>query len=119
MTIQTTEQDPKRLLEYFLEVCNRSILNNREKFPFCQIWRAAEQNMAAKRIEFILVDDRPKALCHISLIDGTIVSSEPDEERSAPPAIKINMSYVEEVVREPEKYIKDPTLLNWDWMRSR
>lgn len=119
MTIGMKEKDPEHLLECFLDVCNRSILSNRDKFPFCQIWRAAERGMATKRVEFILVDDRPKALCHISLVGGAIVPSEPDEERSAPPAVKINMSYVEDVVKEPEKYIEDPSLLNWDWMRVR
>jgi hypothetical protein len=112
-----SDEDAEQLLEQFLEICNMSMTANREKFPYCHIWRAAETEASAKQCEFVLVDDRPKALCQISLVDGTIKVVASDDKADATPVMKVRMSYIEKVVKSPGKYIEDPSLINWDWMR--
>jgi hypothetical protein len=113
------EDDPTALLNSFLEIYNRSMTANRDKFPYCHIWRAVEHKTPDLGVGFVLMDDRPKACCHISLVDGELKKLAYMDDNNPPPARTVRMSYVEEVVKSPEKYIADPSLLNWDWMRSR
>src|ERR1700733_6298222 len=56
------EQEYERVFQQYLEICNRAIELNRNKFPYTQIWNARLKTME-KETEFhaIVYDDRPKA----------------------------------------------------------
>ena len=129
MATSTRRRTPKqveKLLSNYLDVCNRAIAENRNKFWF----------MAAKQLNGVLFGGEN---FHTLVIgeDGREVLGEftlhfnaDDEERPlsllAPGdhesvfSWRAPIAYLEEVVHErPDWYVAHPLQLDWAWMRHR
>lgn len=107
------------LLEQYLEICNRAMQENRDRFPYSQIWQAGEQALSGRAVELAVVDDQPKAQKCVTLHSNQIDGPEPEDMRDDPPVMRLSASYLEDVVAHPEKYIENPSLIDWDWLQLR
>jgi hypothetical protein len=114
-----SKEDYDEVFKEYIEVCNKAITANNHKFPYkglldvCNlIWKDHDINLA-------IYDDRPKATYSMHLDDDQIIYKEENPEKLKKRPWKINLSYMEKVIGNPEKYIKHPERLDMDWLSSR
>lgn len=111
--------DYERVFQQYLAICNRAIEQNKNKFPYTEIWgtrlKALEEIM---KIHAVVFDDRPK----ISFVLGLT----PDmkikilEKKPIPPedAWPFTYQYLKRVVDNPKEYVDNPARLEWGWLRN-
>ncbi|MCB2081765.1 MAG: hypothetical protein H6908_01745 [Hyphomicrobiales bacterium] len=114
---QKSPQDVDALFKAYLEVCNKAMDANKDRFPYKHIWEAVEKVLADKEIEIRVIDDQPKAAYtlrignhHIEIANG---------EKHSDDGWKVSTSYLKEVVEHPEEYIRNPAKIDWEWLRYR
>ncbi len=110
----TKTTDEQARLEAYLEICNRVLEANRDRFPFSRIWEAGEEALCGRAVALAVVDEEPKASCVVRLENRHIEATEPPDE--VPPVTRISKRYVDDVIAHPEKYIADPSLIDWRWL---
>jgi len=106
------------LLKDYLRVCNKVLHENRNRFPYSQIWHAGEEALCGKSIRFAVYDDEPKAQCEVTLAENRIKSGDDGKDRD-PPTKRLSVQYLEDVVADPQKYIENPALIDWDWLKPK
>lgn len=111
----------EELFTRYLEVCNQALKHNGERFPFKQILGAAQTNKH-KEVEVCIIDDQPAASYVIHLSDYAL-SGEPkmsdfwdQEKRCVRPRWRVTRSYLEDVIQNPEEYIRNPAKIDWEWL---
>ena len=104
------------LLQDYVSVCNRVLQENRDRFPYSHIWRAAEEALSGRAIKFAVFDDQPKAECTIS-IEANVLSEKTEALQDEAPVMRLSAQYMEDVVSNPEKYVGDPSLIDWGWLK--
>ncbi len=110
----------EQLFLRYLEICNEALDCNKDKFPYKQIWHAAQKFLQDKNISLAVYDDNPKVTYNLSINDNHIdVVSKKVEGKKSDGAWHVNMSYMEKVVSNPEEYINNPAKIDWDWLRNR
>ncbi len=103
-------------LEAYLRICNAALEANSKRFPYNRIWQAGEDALKGRCVELALIDDEPKARCRITLSEHHIERTGEDGE--APPVTRLSKQYIEDVLANPEKYISDPSLIDWRWLKA-
>ncbi|NVJ98183.1 MAG: hypothetical protein HWE25_08525 [Alphaproteobacteria bacterium] len=104
------------LLDQYLRVCNKVLEKNRGRFPYSQIWQAGEQALSGRVVELAVFDENPIAHCRVTLHANRISSKRMPEDEPAPMK-RLSAQYVQDVVSHPEKYIENPSLIDWDWLQ--
>lgn len=105
-----TEYDT--LFQRYVEICNAAIDAHREEFPYKQIWSAAKN--AGVRVA--VYDDRPKTQYALRFANDHLEADLNGNEES--PAVRLNLSYLRQVVEHPEAYIDNPEKLDWHWLKQ-
>jgi CBS domain-containing protein len=109
------------LLISFLDVCNKSLAKNREKFLYKQLFTLYEKLFAGRDVGVIIYEDDPETeigRVSVRFKDGRYepVGSEIDDVAFR---VKLKRSYMEKVVANPSEYIEHPEKLDWEWLKSR
>ena len=107
----------EHLFKQYLKICNQALDENKNRFPYNHLWDAAQKLMEDEIVQISIYDDRPKIAYCLQFKDHHIEAvkvSTTDKSDSC----CINMSYLEQVVEEPEKYIENPAKIDWDWLRN-
>lgn len=122
-TSEEGEKPYRELLLRYVDVCNKVLSANRQRFPYRQIWSAGEHALSGRSVVLALHDDGALARCIVAMGEASI--SVEMLEPSQPPCqcqtltvYPVKLSYVLEVITEPDRYIADPSLINWDWLRD-
>lgn len=112
----------QELLQAYLDICNKVLAANRDRFPYRQIWSAGEEALSGRTVILSLHDDVPKAHCLVAFgeshISTEVLAAETlhlHKERL--PVHAVRLTYLLDVVAEPDKYVADPSLINWDWIK--
>lgn len=111
------------LLKDYIAVCNRAIEANRDVFPYKEIFSALEQS-DPEPVSVSVVDDRPKREYELSVEGGSgpchIVCDSACNcaDDGCDKHWRVAKSYLLEVVNNPQPYIQNPALIDWDWMLS-
>ena len=106
------------LFQNYIEVCNRALAANKDRFPFKQILEAAQGRAVSPLVDVCVIDDiaEPKFTLHIERRKIIAEKHGPAETCACEAKWSIRKSYLEDVVNHPEEYIKNPALIDWDWM---
>ncbi|MCK0068263.1 MULTISPECIES: hypothetical protein [Kordiimonas] len=104
----------EKLLESYVTVCNDVISANRDRFPYGQIWEAAEQKLFGRCFRFEINVEGRLEFYSCTLHDGRIY---PLQSEAACLTVRFTEDYVRSVVDNPAKFIENPTLINWDWLQ--
>jgi len=107
----------EKYLRCYISVCNHVLAENESKFPFSQIWRASEQELFGRPINFKIEHNNVEVACSV-VFDKCRIQSIP-ESGNIQPYVRIkkyDLAYILSVLQEPYKYIQDPVLIDWDWM---
>ena len=113
MPLPDASADYDALFQRYVEICNAAIDAHREEFPYKQVWSAAKN--AGVRVA--VYDDQPKTEYALRFADERLEAAREGEEEA--PAVRLNLSYLREVVEHPDAYIENPSKLDWHWLRSR
>ncbi len=87
---------------------------NAERFPYEQIWHAAELNLFGKSFQFEIAGDFNKSQCTVTFKDKEIFLTTADEVCSK---FRYAEAYISDVVTAPKKYIDNPALVDWSWLQ--
>ena len=104
-------------LEAYLSICNAALEANNKRFPYSRIWQAGEDALKGRCVELALVDDEPKARCRITLSQHHITRTDENSD-AAPPVTRLSKQHIDDVLADPEKYISDPSLIDWRWLKA-
>lgn len=112
----------QQLLHAYLDICNKVLAANRDRFPYRQIWTAGQEALSGRPVILSLHDDVPKAHCAVEIGEHHISAEavqhhELHARKQSSPVHTVRLTYLLEVVAEPDKYVADPSLINWDWLR--
>ena len=106
------------LFDRFLEIYNRAMHVHKDRFPYKHIWEAAEQMQEDADWHLTVYDDEPKGDYVLCLQDKHLLLVQ-TLQPSDPSGWRMNLSYIKEVIENPQCYIDDPARLDWEWLMRR
>lgn len=108
----------EEVFQQYLEICNRAIEQNRNKFPYTEIWGTRFKTLTTEAtLQAIVYDDRPKAAFKLRLTKDMkieIMEKKPVPEEEWP----FTYQYLKRVVDNPDEYVANPTKLEWGWLKT-
>lgn len=99
----------------YVALCNDVIDANQTRFPYVQIWRALESEIAGQPIEFSVNRGLETAKISATFIDLKIsIISAPTLKKWPKVTQKIDWLYMASVLEKPAKFIANPALVDWN-----
>lgn len=99
----------------YLALCNEIIDANQRRFPYVQIWRALEAEIARKQIEYSVKRGLETAKITATFIDLKFTIIPSPAPRKRPEATqKIDWHYMSNTLDKPAKFIANPALVDWN-----
>jgi hypothetical protein len=114
-------QEYEKVFQQYLQICNRAIEQNRNKFPYTEIWGARFAKLGSDKeaiLQAIIYDDRPKVEFTLRLTKDMkieIVEKKPIPDGEEWP---FTYQYLKRVVDNPKEYIENPAKLEWGWLKT-
>ncbi len=106
------------LIERYADICNRALLQNKDRFPFKQILGAAQRAEHERPVEVVLSDTVPPETYVFRLrADGVEVT--PHDLCDDCQCVRLwntNIPYLKDVTENSQAYIDNPAKLDWEWM---
>jgi hypothetical protein len=109
----------EKVFQQYLEVCNRAIEQNKNKFPYTEIWGSRFKALDTEAtLHAVVFDDRPKLAVKLRLTPDMKI--EIAEKKDLPPedAWPFTYQYLKRVVDHPQEYIENPARLEWGWLKT-
>lgn len=111
------------VFQQYLEICNRAIKQNKNKFPYTEIWGSRLQaKVKAKeeaiKIHAVVFDDRPKVSFELQLTEDMKIKILDMKEVPPEDAWPFTYQYLKRVVENPKEYIENPAKLEWGWLKT-
>ncbi len=110
------EQACYELFGQYLDVCNKALEIGGSRFPYKQMFDAAQRVEVARKVEVKVggLED----LYVIQMGDRKITYDRHDlcEDCNCDGKWFIDVSYLTGVVENPDLYIQNPALINWEWV---
>lgn len=99
----------------YIALCNEVMDANQTRFPYIQIWRALESEIAGRPIEYSVVRDTECARVTASFVDLKI-NITPSCKMNGWPNVthKFEWPYMSSVLNKPAKFIANPALVDWN-----
>ncbi len=115
------EEPYHELLLRYVRICNKVLAANRDRFPYRQMWSAGERALSGKPVVLALYNNGLRAYAVVAMGENaiTVENIEPAKmaaENRLLPTYPVQMDYVMDVVAKPDRYVADPSLINWDWL---
>lgn len=107
------------LINQYFDVCSRALKENKDRFPFKQILGAARDSGRGQVVEVIVVDSEKGERHFVVQMHGDAITLSPHGscgECQCDRSWVVGRPYLEEVSRHPEAYIRNPALIDWEWM---
>lgn len=120
--------DQDHLFKSYIDVCNQALIANEDKFPYNRILSVIGKDHHLKPVRVNIINDMGQVEFNLQLMNNKIIYNERVCNKSAcggccgtcfdnSDVWKVCASYLNEVVTAPEKYIQNPALLDWEWVR--
>jgi hypothetical protein len=112
-----TIEEYERIFERYLDVCNRAIEKNKDKFPYMEIWKARWKKLRSDNIlECAVYDDRPKIIYKLQLTEDMKIRIIEKTHAVPNDVWPFKYSYLKHVVENQQDYIDHPANLDWGWL---
>ena len=113
--------DRSELMVQALNVMNKALRENKDQFPYKQIYDLGQALVDGMNIGVIVYADDPDTPHDYFTIrwEGDqldLVSHGKEEPKMA---WKVPESYLNDVVENADAYIANPTKLDWEWLKQR
>jgi len=111
--------DYEQVFQQYLEICNRAIEQNKNKFPYTEIWGTRLKEMKEEMdIHAVIFDDRPKLVYKLRLTPDMKIEIAEKKEMTVEDAWPFMYQYLKRVVDNPQEYIENPAKLEWGWLKT-
>ena len=112
-----TADEYERIFEMYLDVCNKALERNKDKFPFKEIWNARVKSLGQDSVlQCAVYDDRPKVIYSLKLTEDMKIEIIKKESAVQEDVWPFKVSYLKHVIDNPEEYIEHPANLDWGWL---
>ncbi len=112
-----TVEEYERVFERYLDICNRAIEKNKDKFPYSEVWKARWKGMEpGNTLQCAVYDDRPKVLYTLQLTEDMKIKIVEKKHVVPEDAWPFKYSYLKQVIDNPDDYIEHPAKLDWGWL---
>lgn len=109
----------EEVFQKYLEICNRSIEQNKNKFPYTEIWGARFKTLEDEAtLHAIVYDDRPKMEFMLRLTRDMKIEILEKKPVSSEDEWPFTYQYLKRVVDNPQEYIENPAKLEWGWLKA-
>mgnify|MGYP006943314901 CR=1 FL=1 len=105
------------VIRQYVDVCNRAIMNNHGKFPFSHILGAAKDAGHQDAVEVNISNVHPVESYVFSFGD-TGINVKPHVFCDGCNCVRswdTDLVYLQRVIDNPDCFITNPALLNWEW----
>lgn len=120
LIMETTKLDDNALFTQYINVVNRAIGENRDRFPFQQLLAMGEKVLGDKKIGAAVYKsdpNRPHDYFTLSYENGKLKS---EHGKDAPNiSWKVKQEHLKNVVENPQRFIENPARLDLDWLKTR
>lgn len=106
------------LFAEYLRVCNEVLAANKDCFPYDRIFHQIQFLMKCHVVQVFIYDEdehHPEAMYDMVLKDDLLTAAPAHKPRAKNPWF-LSKYFLEQVVRQPDTYIKNPAQLNWKWL---
>ena len=112
-------QDYELIFQQYLEICNRAIEQNKNKFPYTEIWGARFKALEKEAtLHAIVYDDRPKVEFMLRLTRDMKIEIVEKKAITPEEDWPFSYQYLKRVVDNPQEYIDNPAKLEWGWLKN-
>lgn len=105
-------------IKSYVSICNRALSLNKDRFPFKQILGAAQKSEKGKKVEVLLAGAESIDSYVFSIKNEQIIFAPHSEcgQCKCDRKWHLEWTYLQEVLKDPESYIKNPAKIDWDWI---
>lgn len=106
------------LIERYVDICNRALLQNRDRFPFKQILGAAQKAESERPVEVVLSDAIPPET-YVFCLKSDGIEVKPHilcDDCICVRSWNTSITYLQDVAKNAQAYINNPAKLDWEWM---
>lgn len=106
------------LIQRYVDICNRALDLNKDRFPFQQILCAAREAETGRLIEVDIVDSKPK-VSYVMHIEKDSIVTEPHgdcDDCNCDRLWPVTLEYLKNVVHNSDAHINNPAKIDWEWM---
>ena len=115
----TETNEYENIFQKYLEICNRAIEQNKDKFPYTEIWGARFKALETEALlNAIVYDDRPKLNLMLRLTKDMKIEIVKKNEVPTEYEWPFTYQYLKRVVDNPDEYIANPAKLEWGWLKT-
>lgn len=109
------------LFEKSLEILNRSMIANRTRNPYKELFAACEKFFENQVLEVEIYDQDPQIYDEKYLIRWHHGIFEIMDALENKPSMtwKVSRKYLEHIVDHPDEYIESPFKFDWVWLKDR
>ncbi|MCD8526091.1 MAG: hypothetical protein LRY76_03045 [Alphaproteobacteria bacterium] len=117
----TSQNDNADLFQKYIEICNKALNRNKDRFPYRHIWDTLRAGINGHPTKVYIVDDKPEATFTIQIENDHLAGQRNTAciHCSCKRQWHVLKSYMEDVVNNPDPYIENPAKLDWEWVNSR
>ena len=111
--------DHSDLIEQYIDVCNKALINSKDRFPFKQILGAAREAENGSVVEVNVVGDDIASGSFVFELYGDGVTAKPHGECDGCQCDRqwsVSKAYLEGVAADPQSYVNNPAKIDWGWM---
>lgn len=106
-----------KLFMQYIDVCEKAIDLNKEKFPFTQIWNAISHIASLERIPARMLGGVSAGDFSLGFHQHKITVTPDDHDGRAVDYIwVVDEGYIAQVIGDPAPYLHNPAKLNWEWL---
>lgn len=116
--MQNPNSSNDQLFSRYLKICNQALDAHKEEFPYKQLWHVMQHFLKGKKIFLSVYNDHPQKTYEIALKDDHLNVVDV-KEGGDPHAWRMKVSELEKIVADPEEYIKNPSKIDWEWLKNR
>ncbi len=114
----TSSDEYEELLKRYIEVFNRAVKENKDKLPYQNMLSAAlKLPESVGDLHYVIYDHRPKGSFSLRLVDGSLEIIDKNKKTSEN-FCTLSYDYLRNVTENADKYVKNPALLDWSWLKN-
>ncbi len=104
------------LMERYVEICNESLAENHNRFPFKQILSAARDAQKRRYISVVLANVPTCQSLALCLNEEITLITQTNETIGDDGTWVVDLSYIENVIENAAEYIANPAKIDWEWL---
>lgn len=108
-----------QVLERYLIICNQVIDENKERFPYQEVWKACAEELSGEQVLLGVKEIGSKVMLsvcwHLGQFHWQLICHDTSQNENT---YFLSSAEIDAVLEDPRKFIHDPYLINWGWLEK-